>query len=183
MNHLIGYLTVGVLVTLAIFVWHRMSGASLFERKSELLDAIYPERKTLRYRVLTGVVAPILTGVAMIAAWPVAIYMQGKMVRDPRVRAPADRVFAVNKKDLLQQLTPQEIEARERITDPLGAVPDLPFGHLNAAWGRFTAQLRPGDSIWSFAAQWDVGHGQPEELKGYVAWRKSKDRPYFLTSR
>ena len=60
---------------------------------------------------------------------------------------------------------------------------DLPFGHLNAAWCRFRAQLDPFDSIWSFSAQWRNPIGEREQRTGYVAWRYGRAKPYFLKSR
>ncbi|WVM93015.1 hypothetical protein ULG90_02285 [Halopseudomonas pachastrellae] len=54
--------------------------------------------------------------------------------------------FAVTEDHLLESLTVAEIEARERVADPLGAVPDLPFGHLNTAWQEFLAECEEGVS-------------------------------------
>jgi hypothetical protein len=42
--------------------------------------------------------------------------------------------FAVQPGDLLELLSVEEIEQREQVFDPLGAVAELPFGHLNDAW-------------------------------------------------
>ena len=38
------------------------------------------------------------------------------------------------------------------VADALSAVPDMPFGHLYAAWKNFTDGLDADDDIWTFAA-------------------------------
>ena len=77
-------------------------------------------------------------------------------------------------------MTVEEIEIAEAVSDPLGAVPPLPFGHLNAAWSRFKSGLVQGDTIWRFAAQWDGEWGTPEIREGYVIARGDGFGPYFL---
>ena len=65
--------------------------------------------------------------------------------------------------------------------DPMGAVPDLPFGHLNATWLKFKVSLEPADSIWSFSVEWCGNWGRREIRAGYVAVRDTGFGPNFLT--
>ena len=77
---------------------------------------------------------PPLAALLVLAVWPVVFYMKGKEVwwkKDARTPQEAEKKFAVTEGDLLEKLSVPEIEARERIVDPMGAVPDAPFGHLN----------------------------------------------------
>ena len=48
---------------------------------------------------------------------------------------------------LQERLTVMQIEAREVVADPLGAVSDLPFGHLNAAWKTFVEEVGADDEL------------------------------------
>lgn len=102
----------------------------------------------------------------------------------PEISEPGkEEEFAVEQEHLIAQQDLNEIEARERVTDPLGAVPELPFGHLNAAWLAFNAKLEPGDSFWTFSAQWKPSWGREEMREGYVIVRLDGIGPYFLTMR
>jgi hypothetical protein len=52
---------------------------------------------------------------------------------------------------LIAKIDPCDAEITSYVIDPLNAVPPLPFGHLNAAWGNFLADmLDPADELWSF---------------------------------
>jgi len=79
--------------------------------------------------------------------------------------------FAVERADLLEPLSLPDIEQRERISDPLHAVPDLPFGHLNAAWKAFLGKAGSGADLWSFTAIRKADWGPVETLSGYAAVR------------
>ena len=73
------------------------------------------------------------------------------------------------------------IEDRETVVDPLGAVPQCPFGHLNAAWKNFLSGLQPQDVIWSFRSNWETTWGRKELRAGYVAVRGEVIGTHFLT--
>lgn len=47
----------------------------------------------------------------------------------------------------IEPLTRAAAEALGRLPDPLGEVPDVPFGHLHAGWRALLAQLQPGDEL------------------------------------
>jgi hypothetical protein len=93
------------------------------------------------------------------------------------------REFAVEREHLLERLSIQQIERREIVTDPLGAVPQLPFGHLNATWLRFLKSLTDNAEIWSFSALWRKRWGGEELRCGYVAVSQGLPGNYLLTMR
>ena len=91
-----------------------------------------------------------------------------------------DPQFAVQPSDLIECLSVNEIEHRERVDDPLQAVPNLPFGHLNDVWMQFLQKRQSGDSLWSFAAKWE-SWGSHEQLAGYVLVRDGQPGEHMLT--
>lgn len=58
--------------------------------------------------------------------------------------------FSASLGNLASQCFVDDVELAELVADPLGAVPAVPFGHLNSAWEGFKSQMQPGDEIWSF---------------------------------
>ena len=92
-----------------------------------------------------------------------------------------EREFAVERKDLLERLTVQEVEKREVVTDPLKAAPELPFGHLHAAWKEFLKGHAEGGELWSFSARWQTTWGRKELRSGYVLVENGSPRTHFLT--
>ena len=105
--------------------------------------------------------------VALAGLWPLLIagFAVDHLMRGRR-HPPLP--FAVRRPDLLEPHTDEAVAERERIHDPLGAVPDLPFGHLHGAWLDFLADRQPGQVLWSFAA---AGR------EGYTTWHR---RGYVL---
>ena len=185
MIYLAWYLGIGGVVLVVVYGAHRLEGRDALSSKSELLDALHPERKTLRHRIILGVVVPVLTAVAVVVGWPIAVGLKLKelLTRWSLGRVPDPEGFVVRKTDLEQSFTIAEIEERERVVDPLGAVPDLPFGHLNSAWRRFVDMQEPGDTVWSFSTRRKSTLGREEWCRGYV-WVRSWSRgPAFVSAR
>ena len=83
---------------------------------------------------------------------------------------------------LVERLTVAQIEAREMVSDPLGAVPALAFGHLNAVWVEFVSKLRAGDEIWAFTAQWRSRWIGDEVRSGYVVTTDGVPGAYLITA-
>jgi len=88
--------------------------------------------------------------------------------------------FAVTSQHLQEALSVVEMEARERVFDPLGAVPDVPFGHLNTAWQDFLVQCEEGAEFRRFAADWDSGWCR-ERREGYVEIVQGQPGRFFMT--
>ena len=120
----------------------------------ELLEAVNPDRRKLSYRILNNIVAPVLAAILVVAVWPVAVYMKAKEMfkKKEGTEVEEEREFAVERKDLLERLTVQEVEKREVVTDPLKGAPELPFGHLHAAWKEFLKGQAEGGELWSFSS-------------------------------
>lgn len=89
--------------------------------------------------------------------------------------------FEVAVADLLEKLSREAIELNERVDDPLHAVPDGPFGHLNKVWQAFVGNLEPDTELWSFSGRWETEY-QDYQIKGYVARLGEKIGPHFVTS-
>ncbi len=89
--------------------------------------------------------------VAIFVLWPLFVV---PAIYDSVVQRLRDRpkpAFKIVPRDLGQALSIEAVEARERVEDPLGAVPALPFGHLNPAWVQFKAGLAPGSQLSPFS--------------------------------
>ena len=174
MTSLILYMALGVAVIGLSFGWDRTYGKTDSGRD--------PPANNLWQRFALKVVVPLLAGVLIVAIWPIALFMQLKDMLAYRANwLLVNKKFAVGRRDLVQQMSIQEIEACERVRDPMSAVPDLPFGHLNAAWQRFIANLQPKDSIWTFSKEWEE-RSQKENRTGYVILRGKSIDCHFLTS-
>ncbi|MES1976871.1 MAG: hypothetical protein V4451_02475 [Pseudomonadota bacterium] len=183
MIYLYWYLGVGTVVLAVVFGAHRLTKKEKTESLLDILDAVNPDRKKLSYRILNNVVAPVLAAVAVVVVWPVAVYMKVKDVFGEKSESPMEeeREFAVECSHLQERLTVPQIEAREVVADPMGAVPNLSFGHLNAAWKAFIEGVVADDEIWSFTAPWQTTWGRKEIRSGYVVVRGAVPTSHFLT--
>ena len=183
MIYLYWYLGVGIAVLAVVYGAHRLTKEKESESLRELLEAVNPDRKKLSYRILNNVVAPILAAILVVAVWPVAVYMKAKEMfkKKDDAEVEEEREFAVERQHLLERLTVQEVEKREVVTDPLRAAPELPFGHLNAAWKEFLKGHADGGELWSFSARWQTTWGRKELRSGYVLVQNGSPGAHFLT--
>lgn len=183
-TYLIGYFAVGVVLFVALLAVNRLvqpntEGGSLTPGGADV------GRATHRWDLMDDVLVPALGTAFVVAAWPVVAYWKVREWipdKDPNGNAET-RAFTVTRDHLIQAATVEEIERMEKVFDPLGAVPDLPFGHLHGAWQRFKADLQPEDALWTFSADWTDDWGWQEHLTGYVIVTAEGTGPYFLTSR
>jgi hypothetical protein len=179
------YLGIGV-VTLAIVVAeHWLTKERASEWLQAFLLATQPERENLSYRILNRFVVPALAALAIVLAWPVALYRMGKefLANREAPDLPEEKSeFKVEREHLQELLTISQIEAREAVEDPLGAVPKLPFGHLNAGWKRFIEGARADEELWSFTAHWKTAWGREWFRSGYVIVRDGAPTRHFLTA-
>ncbi len=173
MIYVASYLSIGGLVML----WAFTRGYE--QREFEPL----PFRDSLLDSLVEDVVFPLIAYSLVVVLWPLAILavVHERLFRKANEPKPRPE-FAVGSDDLRQKLSIGEVELSERVEDPLGAVPELPFGHLNAAWSAFVGQLVPGAELWSFASEWKGGWSG-EVLQGYVEVTDGKPDRYFLTLR
>ena len=92
-----------------------------------------------------------------------------------------NRVFAVHPADLVAKLSQQQIEQRELVCDPLGAAPEVPFGHIYKPWQAFVCNCGIEGEIWSFSSIWLNNWGKEENFSGYVHVIEGNTGQYFLT--
>jgi len=92
----------------------------------------------------------------------------------------SDEEFSVQVSHLIEAFSIKQIEAQERVDDPLGSVPDLAFGHLNKTWMAFLQKGKATDTIWSFEAHWKPRWGSTIHKKGYVFVDKKNQPGEFL---
>jgi hypothetical protein len=108
----------------------------------------------IRIWVLLPPIILVVVGLAILL-WPLVLGYDLR-TRHPinwNRKARPEPAFVPRRRELKQRLTVEEAEARERVNDPLGAVPDVPFGFLNGRWQEFLAQQQPGDGLWSFESR------------------------------
>jgi len=181
--YLYWYLGIGIAVLAVVYGAHRLTKEKESESLRELLEAVNPDRKKLSYRILNNIVAPVLAAILVIAVWPVAVYMKAKEMFNKMdgAKVEEEREFAVERQHLLERLTVQEVEMREIVTDPLQAAPELPFGHIHAAWKEFLKGHAEGGELWSFSARWQTSWGRKELRSGYVLVENGSPGAHFLT--
>lgn len=183
MIYLYWYLGIGAVVLILMVGFHKLTKKKDDNSLSDVLADLRPERKSLRFRLLNDVLGPALVGTLIVPFWPALVFFKVKelVVGEP-ARGPIDEPeFAVTRNDLQTQLSLQEIEQMEMVFDPLGAAPNVPFGHLNAAWKKFCEGIEPHDSLWSFTAQWTSAWGSKDIRQGYVIVRGEEIGAHFIT--
>ncbi|QWD18692.1 hypothetical protein G6696_03540 [Polynucleobacter paneuropaeus] len=90
---------------------------------------------------------------------------------------------------LVSQVNPIDAEIASYVVDPLGAVPPLPFGHLNAGWVNFLSDMTDdADEMWSFYIPKGGKTGKYQfettsETRGYARVRDGKILAEFITER
>lgn len=92
---------------------------------------------------------------AMFLIWPLSMAIVIYLLYEDRYIEPSvpddpEDAFTCDRKHLVARLTPEAAESLSRIVDPLGRVPDVPFGHLNGGWRALLAAKQDGDELWSF---------------------------------
>ena len=171
MNVGIGDLVAGALLLalLAVLVRHLRHRRRRSHVDAALKDALRPERR----------------------AWRLPVRQDRRLGTLAEIAPP--RAFAVQRADLRERLSLADAEARERVHDPLQAVPNLPFGHLNTAWKALCRDWRDGvadavgdadtgDELWSFSTLWEDDRGWREQRGGYVIVRCGQPGRFILTT-
>ena len=166
------YLSIGVAVTGVLVADHLRKRRSESEWMKEVRDTLYPERKRVWNRFANNLLAPSLAGLAMIALWPVALYIQvSDYLKEKRSTEMPKRGLELGLNHLLEKVTVDEVINRETVIDPLHAAPQLPFGHLNPRWEEFIAGLLPQDELWTFRAEGLNRMFEKELAQGYAVVR------------
>jgi hypothetical protein len=179
------YLGLGLVVLLSMLTFHFKQAGFRVNARRLIMEAIDPNQRRWFERFMRYLVVPVLTAVVVVLIWPVALVIHAKEVRqDWRDTYHArERDFAVRLEDLLRPVLLEAVEADELVHDPLQAVPDLPFGHLHAAWRRFIVTLDLDDELWQFRAVRQPWDDQQEVSTGYVLVRQHRPGAFFRASR
>lgn len=169
MNWVLAYVVAGACVLAATLVMHLTHSSS---RLRPVLEAIAQDerpKQSIWRRVLEDGVVPLLAGLAILVAWPLVLAI---LLREFPARwrgwRNRERPFRIRRRDLRYPFTQAEVEARECVYDPLGAVPALPFGHLNAAWRRYADALEPRARLRAFVVVMNPRSWNPVRHEGYV---------------
>lgn len=107
-------------------------------------------------------------GAAIGALWPAAIVALFVRSRGSSHPAAPEPEFWCQLGDLIEVVRPSEVEAIEKVADPLGKAPGLPFGHLHAGWVQLKQQVRAGDNVWRFTI---AGRDTQDSTQRYVMRR------------
>ncbi len=177
------YLAIGIAVLMFALVEHRHMKTK--QSPINLKDLLEHNPSVNKYWVFFGgkVLAPVLTVLGVVALWPIPVLWKIQDHRREREQREFENYpdFYVQRKDLICTLTVAAVETRAIILDPMNAVPDLPFGHLNQAWCGFLVKKLPGDTLWSFRSNWVNRWKKTELYTGYAWVHEGLPGDYFLT--
>lgn len=173
------YLAIGVLVLVVMLIHSRRTGSS--SANSQLLASLRGPQ-SWREKFLETYVVPVLAGGLFIACWPVGLWMVWREKRKDALEAKRkeEARFRVRRGDLRERVSIEQVEASALIHDPLGAVPALPFGHLNPVWQNFL-KGRPADAeLWSFDCDWTNEWSVRYHRQGHVWVVNGEPGPWML---
>lgn len=171
------YVAAGAVLTSVTYIKSRLAEAA---KKPEELSGQWLDIPTsTRRKRLSEFLKPFVAFVVCVAIWPVLVWV---MVYERwfTERLPVPPKFKVTREHLREVLLIESVEASARVTDPLGAVPDLPFGHLNAAWEKLKAGMQAGDTVATFIAPWEED-GVMWERSGYAVVRVGEPVNFWVT--
>ena len=186
------YLITGVVALLAVRLWVRMTDKP-DPRTQWVRDVVRMVRelpgKTAELKKNRDV---LIFAPWILLFWPLAFVIGVKERISPTVWKPnPEDAFACHRQHLVRLVSPDAAQADAKVADPLGRVPDLPFGHLNAGWCAFLAGRQPKDKLWYFEIpgytpgpddtpqrhEWSVPRGAK---RGYAWVRSRKVRAEFV---
>ena len=110
-----------------------------YVKRHRAVGALHFQQISVKDKLLECLIYIIALPFAVVG-WPFFLASDFWMIyqRISQKKVVRDKIeFGLVKADLkMLPLSVEEIEARERIRDPMGAVADLPFGFLNKKWER-----------------------------------------------
>jgi hypothetical protein len=177
-KYLIVYLVVGALV-IGIHQALRWF-TNYFNSEPGILDEAIRNHNTWMETWL----APVVELTFLLLAWPLLCVslINNKFFPAKPINYQDPEPFAVCQADLIEQIPIVDIEKQNMVDDPLGAVPQLPFGHLHSAWQNFTELVGHDGVIWRFSADYEYEMGHYSLYNGYVIVRPEGIGQYFPTS-
>ena len=146
---------------------------------NDMLLAIH--NKTSTQKRIEDSIAYGAASICILVAWPgfIVWWLLQKRVEPDAIDDKNENDFTCNMDNLVSEITPIEAEVFNQVHDPLGKAPNLPFGHLNKAWGRLLAEMtEPADQLWSFFIPKDTHIGLYRsvsgDVRGYAIVRKGR---------
>ena len=125
----------------------------------------------------------------VLIGWPAFLVwlIKDKLDRAGRQKRYDEPDFNCSPEYLVAKVHQIDAEIASYVIDPLGAVPPLPFGHLNRGWINFLSGLTDDrDEIWSFYIPKGNKHGKYRfvatgDIRGYAKVRNGKVLGEFIT--
>lgn len=155
---------------------------------SEVLRAI--NKKSVLRQALEDGLAYSVAGICVLVAWPAFLVWRirhpTQKEEDHMKKVAEDGDFICKPEYLVSETSPIEAEVFNQIHDPLGKVPNLPFGHLNGAWVQFlSSMLDERDVMWSFfipkGSAITTYRIMTSDVRGYAHVREGKIMGEFIT--
>lgn len=169
MNWLTAYLVAGACVAALSYLMHATHWTARLGRRLQAIALDPKPKPSFGRRVLEDGLVPLLAVLAILVAWPlVLVLLLRELPERWRHWRNRERPFRIRRRDLRYAFTQAEVEARECVHDPLGAVPPLPFGHLNPAWRRYADALEPRARLRAFSVLMNPRSWKPVRHEGYV---------------
>lgn len=185
-NYILSYLIFGMLILLMIYITTRLDNSQKAKDLRSMSKLIRPRSKNWQDKLFNNLIVPVIAMTLTTIFWPVVVVWVIKDRLERRVAknrvVPEPEVFKVKKEHMKAKVSIEEIELKEMVTDPLDAVPAVPFGYLNSAWQEFKGKLQLDDELWVFSAQWASEWGRVDQRSGYVITKRDKASDFFVSS-
>ncbi len=146
------YVYLGIGATTILF----FLGLTYKERPSKFVKDMHSALgygKTLK-DYIQDVLVYSIASIVVVIGWPgFLVWAFLKKLRERRERMKEEEpTFICKPEHLIRKVSLVEAEHENIITDPLGLTPQLPFGHLNAAWAQFLGEFGFDESteLWYF---------------------------------
>lgn len=171
------YLAVGVILCAGLYIKGQFTKAAPeVEADSGSWLVLPPPVKPRAMLLRLG--GDIFCLLVLISIWPILIWW---MVEQKwfKVQPSEPAKFTVLRVHLREVLSIESIETDAKVFDPLGAVPAVPFGHLNPAWEKLKATMQPSDEVSTFVASWK-SYGVMWELSGFAIVRAGESVNFWV---
>ena len=144
------YLGLGLIFLIFTYIESRLNKDA--QKNRELYALTKPRSQTLGKKLFNNLVIPFIAILLAFIFWPVIItwVAQDRLAkyRYKNSEIRKEEPFTVKKEDLIREYSIEQIEEQEMMTDPLQAVPIVPFGFLNPIWNNFKEKIVNEEKIW-----------------------------------
>ena len=169
MNWLYGYLAIGGFTAIVFLLLSYKERPTKFARD---VMAALGHGKTIKQYLQDTLVYSIAT-LTIVIGWPgFLIWAFLKKLEERRERMKEDEPeFMCKPEYLVRKVTLIESEQTNIIQDPLGLVPNVPFGHLSQAWTKFLSEfgLEEENELWFFLVPQGSSTGEYDMFDGPIS--------------